>query len=211
MANRAALPLCVYGMAALVCGFTPWRLALEDGSFAVNTIPAGAFALATVALTLVHWVFTLQGRLAKAIACFWAVATTALATCFLIAPPRSVPAVWEAIRWLLTLALAGAAASLAAAIWQVARRRLALDAHLIPRALVILGMAGLVFIDARFVLQGLGSLLAAPLVPVVTGIDELAAEYDALQLALWIDSAVLLLSAVLHLARFRPGSQRRPI
>ena len=159
MANGVAVPLCIYGVTAIWCWLTPSRLMVDGETFVINIFPTKALALASVALAIVHWALALRGRLVVYVASFWAVATTWIVTMFAVSHLLT-PFTWLAIRLVQILTAGGTACALSVLAWQLVRRRLAPRAHLIPRGVVVLGVAALAFNYAVLALRAAGVLTA---------------------------------------------------
>lgn len=198
--NRAALPLCIYSVTAIWCLLTPPRLAIDEVESVLNIFPARALALATAALAIVHAAFALRGRLVLSVAGLWALATTWMVTMFL-AYHWLTPSMHSAIRFVHVLTVAGGACALCVLGWHLVRRRLAIDANWFARALVVLGIAGLAFTYAALALRSAG-VLEQP-----SGLSATADVITGLTVDLWINSAILVLGAVIHVASSRLQSQ----
>jgi hypothetical protein len=200
MEKRVSVPLCVYVVTAIWCWLTPSRLMIDDVDFALNIFPTKALALATVALAVVHWAFALRGRLVVSVASLWAVATTWMVTMFIFSHWLRVLAE-SVVRLVHILTMAAVACGLCILAWHLVRRRLAVDANWIARGLVVLGLAGLAFNYATVALRAAG-VLEQPV-----GLSQLAGVIAGLTVDLWINSSILLLGAVSHLAWSRLRSQ----
>jgi hypothetical protein len=191
MANRAAVPLCIYGVTAIWCWLTPYKFALDGETFVINAFPTGALAVASVALAIVHRALALRGQTVVAVAGAWAVTTmsmiVAVAVSHLLPPSMA-----SAFTILLALTMAGTACALAVLAWQLARRRLAADAHVIVRGLVVLGVAGLAYNFGEMTLRQAGVLAATK------GLEQMAAVTAGLTVDVGLNSAVVLLGAVSH-------------
>ncbi len=81
------------------------------------------------------------------------------------------------------------------------RRRLAVDANWFARAPVVLGIAGLAFNYAALALRSAG-VLEQP-----SGLSATADVIAGLTVELWINSAILVLGAVIHVASSQFRSQ----
>jgi hypothetical protein len=173
---------------------------IDDVDFALNIFPTKALALATVALAVVHWAFALRGRLVVSVASLWAVATTWMVTMFIFSHWLRVLAE-SVVRLVHILTMAAVACGLCILAWHLVRRRLAVDANWIARGLVVLGLAGLAFNYATVALRAAG-VLEQPV-----GLSQLAGVIAGLTVDLWINSSILLLGAVSHLAWSRLRSQ----
>lgn len=198
--NRVAVPLCIYGVTAIWCLLVPARLAIDDVESILNIFPTKALALATSALVIVHAAFALRGRLVLTVASLWALATTWMVTMF-IAYRWQTPSTHSVVSFLHVLTMAGAACALAVLGWQLVRRRLAVEAYWFARAPVVLGIAGLAFNYAALALRSAG-VLKQP-----SGLSAMADVIAGLTVDLWINSAILVLGAVIHVASSRLRSQ----
>jgi hypothetical protein len=180
------------------------------GDVCHQRLPDQAFALASVALAIVHWALALSGRVVVGVAGSWAVAMTSLimtigveylaaASTLQTAPTRSGIMLVQILRPVQILTVGGTACALSVLAWQLVRRRLSVGAHVMARGFVVLGLAGLVFSCAVLALRQAG-VLAAPV-----GLEQTAGVIAELTVDLWISSAVLLLGAVSHAvsSRFR--------
>ena len=196
MENRVVLALCIYAVTAIWCWLTPSRLVIDEVESVLNIFPTNALALATVSLAIVHWAFALRGRVVVVVAGLWALATTWMVTMFL-AYRWVTPFTDSVVRVVHILTVAGAACGLCVLGWHLVRRRLALDANWIARGLVVLGIAGLAFNYTALALREAG------VVEEPSGLSELAGVIADLTVDLWIDSAVLVLGTVTHLASSR--------
>ncbi len=200
MDNRVAVPLCIYAVTAIWCWLTPSRLMIDGVEFALNIFPTKALALATVALAIVHWAFALRGRVVVSVASLWAVATTWMVTMFIFSHWLTVLAE-SVVRLVHILTMAAVACGLCILAWHLVRRRLAVDANWIARGLVVLGLAGLAFNYATVALRAAG-VLEQPM-----GLSQLAGVIAGLTMDFWINSSILLLGTVSHLAWSRLRSQ----
>ena len=194
-----AVPLCIYAVTAVWCLLTPSRLVIDDLESVIN-IPTMALVLATVALAIVHWAFALGGWVVVGVAGLWAAATTGMVTMFLVYPWLT-PFTESVVRLVNIVTVAGAACALCILAWHLVRRRLAVDAQWIARGLVVLGIAGLAFKYAALALRAAG-VLEQP-----SGVSESAGVIAGVTVDLWINSAILLLGAVIHVASSRFRSQ----
>jgi hypothetical protein len=202
MEYRLAVPLGIYAVTAIWCWLTPSRLVIDDVESVIKVFPSKALALASVALALVHWAFALRGRVVVGVAGLWAVATTWMVMMFLLYRWLT-PFTDSVVRLVYMITVAGAACALCVLAWHLVRRRrrLAVDAHWIARSLVVLGVAGLAFNYAALALRAAG-VLEQP-----SGLSETAGVISGLTVDLWINSAILVLGAVSHLAWSRLRSQ----
>ena len=200
MENSMALPLWVYAVTAVWCWLMPSRVAIDEVEFALNIFPTKALALATVALAIVHGAFALRGRLVLTVAGLWALATTWMVTMFL-AYRWLTPFMHSVVRFVFVLTVAGAACALCVLGWHLVRRRLAVDANWFARAPVVLGIAGLAFNYAALALRSAG-VLEQP-----SGLSATADVIAGLTMDLWINSAILVLGAAVHIVSSRLRSQ----
>jgi len=201
--NRAALPLCIYSVTAIWCLLTPPRLAIDEVESVLNIFPARALALATAALAIAHAAFALRGRLVLSVAGLWALATTWMVTMF-IAYRWQTPSTHAVVSFVHVLTAVGAACMLCILGWHLVRRRLAVHANWLARTPVVLGIAGLAFSYAALALRSAG-VLEQP-----SGLSAMADVAAGLTVDLWINSAILVLGAVVHLASSRLRSARHP-
>jgi hypothetical protein len=101
------------------------------------------------------------------------------------------------VRLVSILTMAGAASALCVLVWNLVRGRLAVDANWVARGVVVLGIAGLAFNYGAMALQ------AAGVVKQPSDLSEMADAIAGLTLDLWIDSAIVVLGAVIHVASSR--------
>lgn len=150
------MPLCIYGVMAMLCWLSPSRLMVDEETFVINVFPTKAFALARVALAIVHWALAISGRVVVGVAGSWAVAMTSLIMTIVVeylaaastlqtAPTRSGIMLVQVLRPVQILTVGGTACALSVLAWQLVRRRLSVGAHVMARGFVVLGLAGLVF------------------------------------------------------------------
>jgi hypothetical protein len=205
--HRVAGPLCIYAVTAIWCWLIPSRLAIDDVESVINVFPTKALALATAALAIAHWAFALRGRMVVSVAGLWAVATTWMVTTFLVYRWQA-PFVDSVARAVHTVTLTGAACALCVLGSLIVRRRLAIDANWFARGPLVLGIAGLAFSYAALALRSAG-VLKQP-----AGLSAMADVIAGLTVDLWINSAILVLAAVVHVASSRlrspPGSEQMP-
>jgi hypothetical protein len=166
----------------------------------LNVFPTKALALATAALAVVHAALALRGRLVMSVASLWALATTWMVTMFL-AYRWLTSFTHSAVNFVHVLTVAGAASALCILGWHLVGRRLAIEANWFARAPVVLGVAGLAFSYAALALRSAG-VLEQP-----SGLSATADAIAGLTVDLWINSAILGLGAVIHVASSRLRSQ----
>jgi len=194
--NRVALPLCIYVLTAIWCWLMPSLVSIDAVESVLNVFPTKALALATAALGVVHAVFALCGRLVLRVAGLRALAATWMATMFL-AYRWLTPFTQSVVGFVGVLTVAGAASALCVLGSHLVRRLLAVDANWFARAAVVLGIAGLAFTYAALALRSAG-VLEQP-----SGLSAMAGVTAVLTMDLWINSAILVLGAVIHVASRR--------
>jgi hypothetical protein len=175
-------------------------MSIDTVESVINVLPTKALALATAALAIVHAAFALRGRLVLSVAALWALATAWMVTMFL-AYRWLTPFTHSAVSFVHVLTVSGAAFALCILAWHLVRRRLAIDANWFARAPVVLGIAGLAFSYAARALRSAG-LLEQP-----SGLSAMADVIAGLTVDLWINSAILVLGAAVHVASARLRSQ----
>jgi hypothetical protein len=112
------------------------------------------------------------------------------------------PSTDSVVRLVYIVLVAGAACALCILAGHLLRRRrLAVDAYCVGRGLVVLGIAGLAFNYAALALRAAG-VLEQP-----SGLSESAGVIAGLTVDLWINSAILLLGSVIHVASSHLRSQ----
>jgi hypothetical protein len=198
--NRVAVPLCIYGITAIWCLLTPSQLAIDEVESVLNIFPTKALALATAALAVVHAAFALRGRLVLSVAGLWALATTWMVT-MVLAYHWLTSSTHAVIGFVHVLTVAGAACALSVLGWHLVRRSLAVDVNWFARAPVLLGIAGLAFTYATLALRAAG-VLEEP-----SGLSATADVSAGLTVDLWINSAILVLGAAIHVVSSRLLSQ----
>jgi hypothetical protein len=198
--DHVTAPLCIYAATAIWCWLMPSRVSIDAVESVLNVFPTKALALATAAMAIVHAAFAFRGRLVLTVACLWALATTWMVTMFLAYRWLS-PSTHSVVSFVYGLTVGGAAFALCVLGWHLVRRRLAVDANWFARAPVILGIAGLAFNYAVLALRSAG-VLEQP-----SGLSATADVIAGLTVDLWINSAILVIGAVIHVASSNLRSQ----